>query len=80
MEDNDPRQVTEMRPVEVPEETVQEPDAEHDQHVVRLERQEVRRSGGLIAAFFGRQKIRSARLPKIAGPRLGFVAFQTDTI
>ncbi|WP_153885405.1 hypothetical protein [Microvirga tunisiensis] len=55
-EDNESGQVTEMRPVEVPDETVQGPDAEHDQHVVRLERQEVRRSGGLIAAFFGRQK------------------------
>lgn len=56
MDKDEPSPDIGMRPVEVPEETVQKPDAEHDQHVVRLEREEVRRSGGLIAAFFGWQR------------------------
>jgi hypothetical protein len=55
MENNEPSRATGMISVEVLDETAQEPDAEHDQHVVRLERQEVRRPGGLIAAFFGRR-------------------------
>jgi hypothetical protein len=45
-----------LKPGEVPDVTAQERDAEHDQHVVHLERPEVRRTGGLIAALFGRQR------------------------
>jgi hypothetical protein len=45
-----------LRPGEAPDEIAQEPDAEHGQHVVCLERQEVRRPRGFIAALFGRQK------------------------
>ncbi|WP_150117868.1 hypothetical protein [Microvirga vignae] len=47
---------TGLTPVNAPDEITQEPEAEHEQSVVHLERQEARRRGGLIAALFGRQK------------------------
>jgi hypothetical protein len=45
-----------LRPVEVPDEIAQMPESEHDQFLVQLERQEVRKPGGLIAALFRRQR------------------------
>lgn len=56
MRNHEPSRNTGLRPVEAPDKTAQEPDTEHDQHLVELERQEVRRPGGFIAAFFGRQR------------------------
>jgi hypothetical protein len=56
MEFNEADPVARLRPGEAPNVTAQERDAEHGQHMVYLERQEVRRPRGLIAALFGRQK------------------------
>jgi hypothetical protein len=56
MENDAPSRGIGLKPGEVPDETAQEQDAGHDQHVVHLERQEVRRTEGLIAALFGRQR------------------------
>jgi hypothetical protein len=56
MENDEADPVARLRPGEAPDEIAQEPDAEHGQHVVYLERQEVRRPRGFIAALFGRQK------------------------
>jgi hypothetical protein len=56
MESDEPSRGTELRPVESPDEIAQGPAAEHEQYLVQLERQEVRRRGGLIAALFRRQK------------------------
>jgi hypothetical protein len=53
---DEPNQGTGLRPVEASDEIAEEPEAEHDQFLVQLERQEVRRPGGLIAALFGRQR------------------------
>jgi hypothetical protein len=56
MENPEPYPVTRLKPIEAPDENAQKPDAEHDQHLVHVERQEVRRPRGLIAALFGWQK------------------------
>jgi hypothetical protein len=53
MENPEPDPVARLRPVEAPDEIAQEPDAEHGQHMVYLEHQEVRRPSGFIAALFG---------------------------
>jgi hypothetical protein len=55
-ENPEPNQNTELRLVEALDEITQKPEAEHDPFLVELERQEVRRPRGLIAALFGRQK------------------------
>jgi hypothetical protein len=56
MENDEADPVARLRPGEAPNEIAQERDAEHDQHMVHLERPEVRRPRGLIAALFGRQR------------------------
>lgn len=53
---DEPSRDTGLRLVEAPAEITQKPEAEHDRFLVELERQEVRRPGGLIAALFGRQR------------------------
>ncbi|QRM28306.1 hypothetical protein [Microvirga sp. VF16] len=56
MENDESRRDTGLSPVEIPDEIAQELKAEQEQFLVHLERQEVRRRGGLIAALFGRQR------------------------
>jgi hypothetical protein len=56
VENDEPSPATGRSPVEVPDEITQKPEAEHEQFEVQLERLEVRRRGGLIAALFGRQR------------------------
>jgi hypothetical protein len=54
MENDEPSRDTRIRPVEVLDKTAQELEAEQEQCLVHLERQEVSRRGSLIAAHFGR--------------------------
>jgi hypothetical protein len=56
MGNDEANQDTEVSLVEAPDKMAQEPEAEHDQFQVHLERQEVRRPRGFIAALFGRQR------------------------
>jgi hypothetical protein len=56
MENDESTRDTRLSPVEIPNEIAHELEAEQEQFLVYLERQEVRRRGGLIAALFGRQR------------------------
>jgi hypothetical protein len=56
MENDESSREAGLSPVEASDEIAREPGAEHDQFGVCLERQEVRRRGGLLAALFGRQR------------------------